>query len=389
VPADPAGVAVAPAAPVALAAPDEPAAPPQETQPAAALAPAQPSVAPGPATIAPPDDLSARVGRLERLVTSHGLTCTAGCSQKRDDCCWPVDPCGRRYGRVDLTLEATYTGTAAPDGPFGLAVPGAPAQMSWDALDYGFNFAGRGTLRYWVRPQHALELRGSYLGSWDDSARSAGTFGFRPGPGGLGGQIAPNSARLHADAKLYSGELNYWMELACRGCTRFDLLLGARWLQFNENASATDWAAPILPGAGPPFVRSEVENRFLGGQIGGAIRRDVGERFTLSFVLKGLVGGIRRKADVSDANVFAGGTHSASSTDSELVLGMEAELGFRWRLSSRMAITGGYTLTALDNVLRAHDAMDFTQSTSGAVQARQQTDQLIAHTFFVGLNLNF
>ena len=42
----------------------------------------------------------------------------------------------------------------------------------------------------------------------------------------------------------------------------------------------------------------------------------------------------------------------------------------------------------LDDVVRAHEAMDFSKSNSGAVQATQNTDQLIIHTFFVGFSLD-
>jgi hypothetical protein len=105
--------------------------------------------------------------------------------------------------------------------------------------------------------------------------------------------------------------------------------------------------------------------------------------------IKGLVGNLNRTILVQDDSMFAGGLHSASSEDDEIVFGFDAEVGFRWRLARWIAVTGGYDLLFLDNVQRAHMAMDFSHSTSGAVQAQQNPDQLLIHSFFLGLNFNF
>ena len=162
----------------------------------------------------------------------------------------------------------------------------------------------------------------------------------------------------------------------------------ARYLQLNE-LSTVDFSQPPLPQfAGPSFVNSDVENLFVGLQVGAMFHWDIHPCFELNALLKAMGGNINRKIEVTDRSIFAGGPHSASSEDDEIVFGAEVELGFKWRIHRRWAITGGYNLQFLDGVVRAYDAMDFSHSNSGAVQARQLTDQMLIHSVFLGLNLN-
>jgi hypothetical protein len=313
------------------------------------------------------------------------------CAQPRDADCWPLDECGTRYGCNEITAEGIAAMVAAPDGPFGLAVPGVAAQINYDGLDYGFAFGGRLTYRRWIAPQEAIELRGAYYGAFEDSVRSDGVFGFTgglPGPPAAG-VTAPNATLLSSEADLFGGELNWWSEIECRSCTRWDFVLGAKFLKFDELVTATSWATPLIPAGGPPNVESDVENLFIGGQIGGAVHRDLGAQVTLTLAAKALLGNITRKATVRDANFFAGGVHVGRTEEDDFVYGVDADVGLRFRMSPQIAVTLGYNLLFLENVLRAHDAIDFTMSSSGALQARQETDHLLVHSFFLGFNLNF
>ena len=58
-------------------------------------------------------------------------------------------------------------------------------------------------------------------------------------------------------------------------------------------------------------------------------------------------------------------------------------------MSRCLAFTLGYNLLFLDNVQRANDAMDFSASTSGAVQARNEVDQLLWHGVYAGISFEF
>jgi hypothetical protein len=232
-------------------------------------------------------------------------------------------------------------------------------------------------------------VRGTYYGKWSSTASDTGTFAFAPGPGGVGGAIAPNATTFDSSAEAYGGELNWMTELSCEGSTRWNALLGVRYFRFDEDLSAGNWAAPF-GGFGPgTFAGSSVENAFLGLQLGGSMQRDLCNSVTFSAGLKGLLGNMNRKAAVTDTSFFAGGTHAASNEDDEIVWGADVELALKWRLTSRIALTGGYNFFMVDGVQRADKAMDFTKSTSGAIQVQTATDQVTIHSLFFGVNFNF
>lgn len=352
--------------------------------------PAEPPPVEGPVLeeVPAPMPPSAPVLVRQPQIVPTGDDCTEPCGQRRDDCCYAVDWCGNRYGCWEVTLEGTASLMNDPQGPLGEPIfgPGAPG-YDWDLLDYEFEFGGRGAIRYQARPQTYIELRGAYYGSWDDTSSQPGRrFGFLPTPPFVSGV---SNGVLNSEADLIGFELNYINEITCTGCVRFDYLAGVRWLSFEEEARV-DFA----PNAGlglftPGFVNSDVENTLVAGQLGGVVHWDVTPRFEVTATIKAILGNLNRDATVTDANIFVGGPHGSTSEEDEIVFGADLELGFKYRVTPRIAITAGYNMLFLDNVLRANDAMDFTKSVSGAVQARQELDQLIVHTVFVGFNFNF
>ena len=146
-------------------------------------------------------------------------------------------------------------------------------------------------------------------------------------------------------------------------------------------------AAPLATGA--RFVDSDVDNDFFGLQANVAVHIDANQCLEFYASGKGMFGVLNKDIDVSDDSIFAGGTHSAHSEDDEFVFGVDFELGFVWRITRNIGITGGYELLFLDDVQRAEDAMDFSRSNTGAVQARQEPDQLVVHSVFLGVTINF
>jgi hypothetical protein len=314
--------------------------------------------------------------------------CSLPCGQKRDDCCWSLDWCGNRYGCFEITIEGTFGVMNDPANVLGepILAPGAP-QYDWDLLDYEWEFGARGALRYQFQAQSWLELKGAYYGSWESTSNQPGRrFGFLPTPPFVSGV---SSGVLTSEADLIGFELNYVNELDCAGCVRWDMLVGARYMMFEEEANAT-----FNPNAGlglftPGRVNSDVENTYIAGQLGIIGHWDVSDRFEINASVKAILGNLNRQAVVTDANIFVGGPHRSASEEDEVTFGTELELGMKYRLTPRIAVTAGYNLLFLDNVLRANDAMDFTKSVSGAVQARQELDQLLVHTVFVGFNFNF
>lgn len=322
-------------------------------------------------------------------------SCDPDCGQRRDDCCWPIDDCGTRYGRTTITLEGSFGLLNDMDGKLGTPAFGFARQFEWDELDYSFSVGGRVTLEHAIQPQQWIQFRGAYYGSWDDSTSRVGVFGFQPGNTFTGGGTqrvgASNDVNgtLSGDAELFGAEFNYINEISCSGCSRLDFIVGVRYLQFDETARADFAEAPITGFTGPAFVASSVENTFVGLQAGIRWHYQPSNALELTAGLKALAGNVNRNITVSDQSIFAGGPHTATDEEDEIVLGADIELGIRVRLTRCIAVTAGYNLIVLDSVSRANDVMDFSQSGSGAVQAQQVTDQLIWHGVFAGLQFNF
>ncbi|MBL9088305.1 MAG: BBP7 family outer membrane beta-barrel protein [Planctomycetia bacterium] len=312
------------------------------------------------------------------------------CFQKRDACGCRLDSCGNRYGCWDITLEGALASISSPDGILGetLFVPGN--QLDWDSVDYDGAFGGRLSISYHFECESRVELRGTYYGNPDASTRDAGFFAARPGDDGLGDISRAVNASFNSEAELFSVEFNWWTELRCSGHWRWDAGVGVRYISFDEDAHV-DFVT-TGPGAFPVdngFVHAEVQNDFIGAQAMLTAHADISDCMEFYGSLKAMFGTVDRQIDVTDVDIFAGGSHSASVDDDEFVFGLDFEMGMKWQLSRCLGIGVSYNLLFLDNVQRAEDSFDFSQSNSGAVQARQATDQLVTHTLFFGVTFNF
>jgi hypothetical protein len=136
-------------------------------------------------------------------------------------------------------------------------------------------------------------------------------------------------------------------------------------------------------------VESNADNQFFGGQVAARARWEVGRNLELGVTAKGLLGAIRREVDVSDLNAFSGGLHGASSDDTEFGWGAEVEVSALWRINRCFGVTLGYQALFLGDVVRAHEGMDFSRVDTGAVQARQETDGVLIHGVFAGIQWSF
>jgi hypothetical protein len=371
--------------------PDAPPPPPMETPPA----PPTPEERRTVIDMAPPAAPAPRpMGPMVRPVPVNDPCCgPQPCFQCRDDCGWAIDSCGYLYGPVDLTLEGMATWFSHPDGQLGEIVAGNTDPLDWNDVDYGTTFGGRVTASYRYDAPTRIELRGTYWGTVDESSTTSGFFGATPGALGTGDLSRGVLADMETEAEMWGVELNWWGEVSCTGRTRVDVGFGLRYVRFDEEARV-DFETIIGAPPGPfpvadGFVASDVQNTFFGAQVMIAAHIDASQCLEFYASGKGLFGQMNRDIDIADDSIFAGGPHSASLSDEEFVFGIDFELGLKWRITPRLAITAGYELFILDGVQRAEDAMDFSQSNSGAVQARQTPDQVVTHSLFLGLSINF
>ncbi len=146
---------------------------------------------------------------------------------------------------------------------------------------------------------------------------------------------------------------------------------------------------PLPTGAPGGSLSSDVTSELFAAQLGAAYHWDVTRCLELTVIGKAMLGAHRRDVVVTDANLLSGGSHRASSDETEFGWGFELEGRALYRITPRLGVTAGAALNYFGQMGRAEDAFDFTQASTGAVQARQQGDGLLAVTFLVGLHLNF
>jgi hypothetical protein len=305
-----------------------------------------------------------------------------GCRWETDDCGRPLDPCGDPLGFWDLSVEAVGTFLEDPSGPLGVARPGG---IAWDANDYGLDFGARATLGFAVGPENRAEIRGTWYGTQRAASTQVGVFGFTPPPGGTSPAIP---ATLRSRAELFGGEVNWWYQVCCRDSWRLLWGLGYRYVAFDETATFNA-LLPLAVVPVPGYARASSEHQFHFGQLHAAVHKKLGSKVEAGVAAKVLLGSVSRDVRVEDANVLAGGAHAARREDSEFAWGGELELSLAYQVSDRITLTASYALLYLDSVVRAYDGMDFTRAATGVVQARQQTDTLLVHSFFAGFRVRF
>lgn len=324
------------------------------------------------------------------------IAACSDCFQPRDLCGWAVDNCGNRLGQWEITLAGMYASTGSPDGILGEDLFIAGNHLDWNKVDYPGEFGAFGSISYRFEPQTRVELAGTYYGSPDDSNAQSGQFAATPGVTGLGDVSRPVDATFTSEAETWSIELNVWTEVSCSGHWRMDAGIGGRYVSFEETAHV-DF---VTTGPGPfpvadGFVNSNVTNEFYGGQLCFAVHYDAEfgcecpSQWEFGASIKALFGSISRDLTVTDDSIFAGGEHVSSEGDDEFVFGLNFDLTAKWKITPCIAVFAGYDLFFLDNVQRAEDGMDFSNSNSGAVQATQNPDQLVIHSLFLGVTFTF
>ena len=289
--------------------------------------------------------------------------------------------------RLRVAIEGLIAFWEGMQGPFGEPT-GQSDQMMWDILGSTEAPGVRLGALYEVDPRNSVEARWTWFTEIDQQGRQSGVFGFSPGDGGPPGVSAPNSATFRRQVDVFSLEASWWRVLPDVEKAHANFLLGVRAIRVDEQASAVDWENDFGSGS-DPFVASDVSNTFIGGQVGVAVTYAAGSRVEFVGILKGLFGAMLRDISVVDQAFFSGGLHSGSIEETDFVFGIDLDLGLRVWVSRRVAVSFGYNLLFLDGVVHANGAMDFSQGATGAVQPRVTKDELVLHSFLLGVIVDF
>jgi len=306
---------------------------------------------------------------------------TSGCCQPRDECGWPLNWCGQKYGRWNFAIEGSFSFAPSPEGDLGEAVPPGTPNMSWETNNFDPEVGARATLSYAIRPRDRIELRAQWWGEFEDSSNQIGAFGFNNLPG-----VSPIfSAQLESELDMFGIEANWWREICCRGKTRWSVGAGVRYIAISETASVNN----IVGLAPDSRLQSDVDNEFFGAQIMAAVAYDVDPRFELGASAKILLGAMRSDVEIKEASILSGGPHSARDDEGAFGWGFELGLSALYRLTSSTSLTLGYGVLVLGEVVHAHEAMDFSKAATGAVQAQQESDTFVIHSFYLGVGFNW
>ena len=289
--------------------------------------------------------------------------------------------------RLRVAIEGLIAFWDGLDGTFGEPT-GQADQMVWDVLGSTEAPGVRLGALYEIDNLNSVEARWTWFTGIEREGRQTGVFGYTPGDGNPSGISASNTATFRSESDVMSLEASWWRFLPQVEKVHANFLLGVRFIRHDEQASATDWENDFGAGS-DPFVASDVLNTFLGGQVGIAVFYRAGKRVEFVGILKGLFGAMMRDITVMDQAFFSGGLHTGSLEETDFVFGVDLDLGLRVWVSQRVAVTLGYNLLLLDGVVRAHGAMGFSQSATGAVQPIVTKDELVLHSVLLGVIVDF
>ncbi|MDF1702461.1 MAG: hypothetical protein P1V36_15025, partial [Planctomycetota bacterium] len=293
------------------------------------------------------------------------------CCWPRDDCGWAIGPCGGRRGRTEIVLEGAFTLFDDMEGLVGEAIPAGANGLTWDENDYDGEFGGRITLRHAITPKDKVEARGVWYGDFAANSSQNGVLGFSPPAGGVTPAV---NGTLSNTSEAMSLEVNWVREVCCKGRWRWSTILGMRYIGLDESARGDFVLGAVAPVNA--FARSQVDTTLIAGQLGASGQWLVTERTEIGITGKVLLGSLYSGIDVEDDSIFVGGPHNAAATDTSFGLGGEIEVSLTHWLTRDLGLTAGYTLLFVNDVVRANQAMDFSQAGTGAVQARHSRSEL-------------
>lgn len=303
--------------------------------------------------------------------------CPASCAQPA-----PTPTCAARW---TILLEGAFTHIDSPRDSIGEPVPPGTQALDWGAVEYGIVApGGRLSVSYRYGDRTRLEVRAGYLGLWDESSFQQGAFGFSPPRGGVS---PPLPAWLESEAELCGGELNHWWTVCRQDRMHFDLGLGMRYVRFAETATVA--SLPLATTGSGAYLSSDVSTELLAAQLSAAATWNAARGVELSLLGKCLLGGATRETEVLDCSVLSGGTHRSTTSATEFGWGIEVEGRALFRITQRVGLTVGAAVLYVDGACRAYDAFDFSQAGTGAVQARDDGNGLLAVTFLMGLQVDF
>ena len=316
-----------------------------------------------------------------RIVRSYFTPCEPTPSPRRGACCDPCDPCccGSPW------MIGLYASSAVFEDPTGIL--GEPVPAGITPFNFGANTydpVGGARLRVLHRRgcEDAFEFRGTFYGKASTDSRQTGQFAFS-NPAGIS-PVA--SATVFNESLVWGFDINYWKTL--RKTSRWHTRIGSgfRYTRIDEKAEVRDWNGN--PNLQRSFIGAEARNALFAAQLMAGATYRVSSRFELMADAKVLGGVLTSTVDITEDSILSGGSKAASKDNNEFGWGVEGTVEARFRIGSRLWIRGSAEVLFIDGVQGATDSFDFSQASTGAVQARTLTSDRVISTLFLGVDLD-
>lgn len=254
--------------------------------------------------------------------------------------------------------------------------------------EFDHEFGGRVTLGRMMDCVEGYEAVFTGMLEWDLSAQRATDPAIVPNtfitPGaGLGAGFLDVFTNADFQRQTYQAEYNsFELNRIHRGWDVIQTMAGFRYIDYSE-----EFQYSVLDSLGPPngatagFLRSDIENRMIGGQVGIDMAYPLSER--LWTVVKARGGVFMNFTDsvfqvVTNANTQ---TIIANNSEEETDLSGLVEFGtsFRYNLGPSLALTAGYEFWYLANVATVP-----SQLTTSITPASGSTIDISDDVFFHG-----
>lgn len=192
----------------------------------------------------------------------------------------------------------------------------------------------------------------------------------------LFGGLTTGGATTSVDTSFITADINYRQNLFADCETRLDGQIGYRFAQVGDAVSIwnTGFATGAVPGVAGNVLSNDyfsTRNNFNGVQVGFALTREFGKKFSIEGYGKLAAGVTTSKATVDGSSstpdgtiygtgVLAGITNRTNTTSNYFGVIPEVGLKVEYRVWKELRLTAGYSFLYWNQVRRAPEQIDMT-----------------------------
>jgi hypothetical protein len=195
-------------------------------------------------------------------------------------------------------------------------------------------------------------------------------------------------------------EFNMLRNAGSNSRTSYEVLAGARWLQFDEQLVYS--AFSTYPGDPAIFTyNSQVDNTLLGFQLGGRSERCLSSRLRLATgfscgIFSNRIRQNQRMYDEgsgTDAEIysgpFTGRPYNYTSWKNDIAMMGELNIGTYYLITNSMRLSIGYRAIGVSGVALAADQIPYNFTNGSDIQRIDSNGSLILHGAYIGLQSCF